>query len=79
MGNNTPVYGPCFTTSQTTVTGVLQFTYGKNYLTEGRAWTCGLIATFWSRIMNSRGIELKNTVFGVYFGLGKKNTFSPRT
>jgi hypothetical protein len=36
-------------------------------------------ATFWSRIMISRGFEAVKTVFGGYFGFGKKNTFSPRT
>jgi hypothetical protein len=34
-------------------------------------------ATFWSRIMISRGFEAVNTVFGGYFGFGKKNHVLP--
>jgi hypothetical protein len=35
-------------------------------------------ATFWSRIMISRGFEAVNTVFGGYFGFGKKKPHSLR-
>ena len=39
---------------------------------------CGVSATFWSRIMISRGFEAVNNVFGGYFGFGKKKTRSLR-
>jgi hypothetical protein len=35
-------------------------------------------ATFWSRIMISRGFEAVNTVFGGYFGFGRKKKRSLR-